>query len=113
MESCGSGGCLCSGNSVEDTNKSVLNESTIDFYKVKEDDFTHYCFEGIYLKKEEIINNINVGQGLLQKKDRLVVSSQESIQSSLKLKEGYIAKECLLEDNIFYTVIQNQKTFYK
>ncbi|MGB5792698.1 hypothetical protein, partial [Poseidonibacter sp.] len=68
-------------------------------------DCTHYCFEGIYLQEEEILHNIQIGQGLLQKNDRLVVSSNKSLKPILELKDGYIVKECFLEDKVFYTVI--------
>ena len=105
MESCGTGTCLCSGGTVEDTNKSVLLESTVDFYKVKQEEGTHYCFEGIYLQQEEILHNIQIGQTLLQSNDHLVVSSNKSLIPFLELNDEYIAKECFLEDKIFYTVI--------
>lgn len=105
MEGCGSGACQCSGAVVEDTNKSILPESTVDFYKVKQEDGTHYCFEGIYLQKEEILHNIEIGKTLLQKNDHLVISSNESLQPFLELKGGYKVKECFLEDKVFYTVI--------
>ncbi len=108
MESCGTGACLCSGGVVEDTNKSILPETTVDFYKVKQEDGIHYCFEGIYLQREEILHNIQIGQTLLQNNDRLVVSSNNSLKPFLKLKDGYTVKECFLEDNIFYTVIEYQ-----
>ncbi len=105
MEGCGTGACLCSGGVVEDTNKSILSESTVDFYKVKKEDGIHYCFEGIYLQKEEILHNIQIGQTLLQNNDHLVVSSNQSLQPFLELKDGYRAKECFLEDKVFYTVV--------
>jgi hypothetical protein len=105
MESCGTGTCLCSGNTVESTNELVLQETTVDFYKVKQDEYIHYCFDGIELQKEEILQNIAIGQTLLQKQDRLVVASKESLQPFLQLKNGCISKECFLEDNSFYTVI--------
>lgn len=105
MESCGTGACLCSGGSSEDTNKSVLPESTVDFYKVKFGDFIHYCFDGISLQKDELLKNIQIGQTLLNKQDHLVISSKESLQPLLELKDGCVVKECFLEDNNFYTVI--------
>ena len=109
MEGCGSGACLCSGGTVEDTNKSILLESTVDFYKVKQEEGTHYCFEGIYLQQEEILHNIQIGQTLLQSNDHLVVSSNKSLIPFLELKDGYMAKECFLEDKVFYTVIMNSQ----
>ncbi len=109
MEGCGSGACLCSGGVMENAEEFVLPESTVDFYKVKQDDYTHYCFDGVSLQKEEILHNIQIGQTLLQKKDCLVVSSKEPLELSLELKDGCVVKECFLEDNNFYTVISYDK----
>ena len=108
MEACETGTCQCSGVTMKDVKGLDLPESTVDFYKVKQDDSTHYCFDGVYLQKEEILKNIQVGQTLLQNQDRLVVSSKESLQAILELKDRYVVKECVLEDNNFYTVISHQ-----
>ncbi len=98
--------CKCTGPKEVDPSIPRLEVSTVDFMKVETTEgFIHYAFDGIKLDIEDIIHNINVGKGLLQGDNHLVVASTLSIKQQLKLENDFIIEECKLEDNNYYTVI--------
>lgn len=101
-------GCKCSGSKKMDPNAIRLEETTVDFVRVQKDDFTHYCFDGVNLSKNKILHNIIVGKSFLQKNNQLVVASKESVIKDVKTEEKFCIKECIIEDNNYYTVITIQ-----
>lgn len=105
MSSCG---CNCTGPKEVDPSVPKLEVATVDFLKVENEDFIHYAFDGIELSKEDILHNIKIGKGLLQNKDQLVVSSKFSIVNDIEIAPNFELKECQLEDQNYYTVIQKK-----
>eukprot|EP01156_Anaeramoeba_ignava_P016135 Anaeramoba_ignava/a618695_17.p3 GENE.a618695_17~~a618695_17.p3 ORF type:complete len:114 (+),score=2.44 a618695_17:284-625(+) len=104
-------GCKCSGSKKMDPNAIRLEETTVDFIKVDVNGATHYCFDGTQLSKYQILHNIIVGKDILQRNDQLVVSSKEPILNDINIGESFSVKECMMEDNNFYTVIHNNTVF--
>ena len=105
METTNDTKCKCSGTKKLDPNAIKLEETTVDFYKVQDGDNIHYCFEGVDLDKDELYQNIKIGQNLLQDNDRLVISTTEPIIEDISIEKDFNIEHCLMEDNNFYTII--------
>lgn len=97
--------CKCSGSKKIDSNAIRLEESTVELMKVEsEDGSLHYCFDGIELSVDEILKNLKIGITLLDNKDKLIVSSINSILDKTE-DSNYLFQECILEDGNYYTII--------
>lgn len=98
--------CKCSGPKEVDPSVPRLEVATVDFMKVENlEGFIHYAFDGINLSLDDILHNIKVGKGLLQRNDHLVVASNIPIKEKIKIENDFSVEECKLKDNYFYTVI--------
>lgn len=98
----------CKGSKKLDPNAIKLEESTVEFIKVKNKEDTHFCFDAIELPMEEISLNTKIGLTLLENNDKLIISTKESISNQLELSEKFLSNECIMEDGNYYTVISKQ-----
>jgi hypothetical protein len=101
--------CKCSGSKELPADVIELKVATVDFYKVQNEGYTHFCFDGVALPESDIIHNINIGKKLLQGEDKLVVCSKYPLAYRIENNtKGYSLQECFMEDSNYYIVISKQ-----
>ncbi len=108
MEKTAQAPCKCSGSKVLPPDVIKLEVATVDFYKVQNEGYIHFCFDGVDLSEDDIFHNISVGKKLLQGEDKLVVSSEYPFAHKIQDISGYSFQECIMEDGNYYIVISKE-----